>query len=105
MPSAPSSPSVSGIEMDGAIGLDWGSNASAVSSTEETVSAGFEFEGYVVYQCPNSSSPLSEGVKVATYDKVNLILNILDPTVDPLTGLIVDLCKANWYRRWCQRHF
>ena len=50
LPSAPSSPSVVGLEMDGKVGLDWGSDASSVSSTEETVSAGFEFEGYVVYQ-------------------------------------------------------
>lgn len=105
LPSAPSSPSVSGVEMDGAIGLDWGSNASAVSSTEETISAGFEFEGYVVYQLPNSSAPLSEGVKVATYDKVNLILNILDPTVDPLTGLIVDAAKQTGTDGGVQRYF
>ena len=59
LPSAPSSPSVSGIEMDGSIGLDWGSSESSVSATEETVSAGFEFEGYVVYQLPSASSPLS----------------------------------------------
>ena len=52
LPSAPASPTVEGLEMDGAIGLDWGSNASSVSATEETISAGFEFEGYVVYQLP-----------------------------------------------------
>ena len=105
LPSAPSSPSLSGIEMDGAIGIDWGSNASAVSSTEETVSAGFEFEGYVVYQLPSSSSPLTEGVKVATYDKVNLILNILDPTVDPITGLVVDAAKQTGTDGGVQRYF
>ena len=105
LPSAPSSPSLSGVEMDGAIGVDWGSNASAVSSTEETVSAGFVFEGYVVYQLPSSSSPLSEGVKVATYDKVNLILNILDPTVDPITGLVVDAAKQTGTDAGVQRHF
>jgi len=105
LPSAPSSPSVSGVEMDGAIGLDWGSSAASVSSTEETVSAGFEFEGYVVYQLPTSSSPLSEGVKVATYDKVNLILNILDPTVDPITGLVVDAAKQTGSDGGVQRYF
>ena len=105
LPSAPASPSVSGVEMDGAIGLDWGSNATAVSATEEAVSAGFEFEGYVVYQLPTSSSPLSEGVKVATYDKVNLILNILDPTVDPITGLVVDAAKQTGSDGGVQRWF
>ena len=105
LPSAPSSPSLSGIEMDGKIAIDWGSSASAVASTEETVSAGFEFEGYVVYQLPSSSSPLSEGVKVATYDKVNLILNILDPTVAPLTGLVVDAAKQTGTDGGVQRYF
>jgi len=105
LPSAPSSPSVAGIEMDGAIGIDWGSNPISVSSTEETVSAGFEFEGYVVYQLPTSSSPLSEAVKVATYDKVNLILNILDPTVDPNTGLVVDAAKQTGTDFGVQRYF
>jgi len=105
LPSAPSSPSVSGIEMEGAIGLDWGSDASAVSSTEETVSAGFEFEGYVVYQLPSASSPLSEAVKVATYDKVNLIQNILDPSIDPITGLVVDAAKQTGTDGGVQRYF
>jgi len=105
LPSAPTSPSVIGIEMDGKIALDWGSNSSAVSTTEESVSAGFKFEGYNVYQLPGSGSPLTEGVKVATYDKVNLIQNILDPTVDPLTGLVVDAAKQTGTDSGIQRHF
>ena len=105
LPSAPSSPSVSGIEMDGSIGLDWGSDESAVSATEETVSAGFEFEGYVVYQLPSASSPLSEAIKVATYDKVNLIQNILDPSIDPITGLVVDAAKQTGTDAGVQRYF
>ena len=48
-------------------------------ATEQTVSAGFEFEGYV-YQLP-AGAPLTEGVKLATYDKVNLVQNILDADV------------------------
>ena len=105
LPSAPSSPSVSTIEMDGMVGLDWGSSATSVSSTEESISAGFEFEGYVVYQLPSASSPLSEGVKVATYDKVNLIQNILDPSIDPTTGLVVDAPKQTGTDIGVQRFF
>ncbi|SUZ86467.1 uncharacterized protein METZ01_LOCUS39321 [marine metagenome] len=105
LPSAPTSPSVTGVEMDGRIALDWGSNSSAVSSTEETVSTGFEFEGYNVYQLPGAGSPLTEGVKVATYDKVNLVQNILDPTVDPLTGLVVDAAKQTGTNSGVQRYF
>ena len=105
LPSAPSSPTLAGIEMDGKIGIDWGSNAASVSSTEETVSAGFEFEGYVVYQLPSASAPLSEAVKVATYDKVNLVQNILDPSIDPLTGLVVDAAKQTGTDAGVQRYF
>ena len=105
LPSAPTPPSVSAVEMDGKIALDWGTNSSAVSSTEETVSTGFEFEGYNVYQLPGSGSPLTEGVKVATYDKVNLVQNILDPTIDPLTGLVVDAAKQTGTNSGVQRYF
>ena len=105
LPSAPSSPTVHRIEMDGSIGLDWGSSASSVSATEETVSAGFEFEGYNVYQLPSATSPLSEAVKVATYDKVNLVQNILDPSIDPITGLVVDAAKQTGTDAGVQRYF
>jgi len=105
LPSAPTSPSVTAIEMDGMIALDWGSSSNAVSSTEETVSAGFEFEGYNVYQLPGAGSPLSEGVKVATFDKINVIQNILDPAVDPLTGLVVEVAKQTGTNSGVQRYY
>ena len=91
--------------MDGNISLDWGSDAAAVTATEATVNAGFEFEGYNVYQLPGAGSPLTEGVKVATYDKVNLIQNILDPSVDPLTGLVVNVVKQTGSDGGVQRYF
>ena len=105
LPSAPTAPSASGLEMDGNISLDWGSDAAAVTATEATVNAGFEFEGYNVYQLPGAGSPLTEGVKVATYDKVNLIQNILDPSVDPLTGLVVNVVKQTGSDGGVQRYF
>ena len=54
-------------------------------ATEDVVNSGFEFEGYNVYQLPSASSPLSEGVKVATFDKINAVQNILDAAIDPIT--------------------
>ena len=105
LPSAPTTPSVHGIAQDGSVGLEWGSDENAVNSTELTVSAGFEFEGYVVYQLPSAGSPLSEGVKVATYDKVNLIQNILDPSIDAITGLVVDAAKQTGTDSGVQRFF
>jgi hypothetical protein len=105
LPSAPTAPSLMATEMDGEIKLDWGSNAAAVSSTEETVSAGFEFEGYNVYQLPSAGAPLSEGRKIGTYDKVNTVQNILDPDVDALTGLVVDVVKQTGTNAGVQRFY
>ena len=105
LPSAPTRPSLTAVEEDGRITLDWGSDMAAVMSTEELVSAGFVFEGYNVYQLPGAGSPLSEGVKVATYDKINLVQNILDPAVDPLTGLVVNVAKQTGTNSGVQRYF
>ena len=105
LPSAPTAPSLLATGMDGEIMLDWGGNAGAVSSTEETVSAGFEFEGYNVYQLPSAGSPLSEGRKVGTFDKINTVQNILDPDVDALTGLVVDVVKQTGSNAGVQRWY
>ena len=105
LPSAPTRPSLTAVEMDGRITLDWGADAAAVSSTEELESAGFVFEGYNVYQLPGAGSPLTEGVKVATFDKINLIQNILDPAVDPLTGLVVNVAKQTGTNSGVQRFY
>ena len=105
LPSAPTKPTVGTVELDGSIALDWGTDETAVDLTELTVSEGFEFEGYNVYQLPSAGSPLTEGVKVATYDKINLIQNILDNAVDPLTGLVVQVAKQTGTDAGVQRFY
>jgi hypothetical protein len=105
LPSAPTTPTLTAVEMDGNISLDWGSDPLAVNTTESTVSEGFEFEGYNVYQLPSSGSPLTEGIKIATFDKVNLVQNILDPDVDPLTGLVVEVVKQTGSDAGVQRFY
>ena len=105
LPSAPTSPVVQGMEMDGMIGLDWGFDETAVENTETLTSENFEFEGYVVYQLPSASSPLSEAVKVATYDRINLITTILDPAIDPNTGLVLEAAKQTGGDFGIQRSF
>ena len=105
LPSAPTTPALTSVEMDGKVSLDWGFDHDAVMATEQTVSAGFEFEGYNVYQLPSAGAPLTEGVKLATYDKVNLVQNILDADVDPLTGLVVDVVKQTGSDAGVQRYF
>jgi len=44
-------------------------------------------------------------VKVATFDKINLIQNILDNAVDPLTGLVVQVPKQTGTDAGVQRHY
>ena len=105
LPSAPTSPVVQGMEMDGMIGLDWGFDETAVENTETTTSENFEFEGYVIYQLPSASSPLSEAVKIATFDRINLITTILDPAIDPNTGLVLDAAKQTGGDFGVQRTF
>ena len=105
LPSAPTSPSVTGLEYDGRISLDWGNNTSAYESTENTVNSGFVFEGYNVYQLPSASSPLNEGVKVATFDKINAVQNILDAAIDPITGLELQVAKQTGANTGVQRYY
>ena len=104
LPSAPETPVVAGFGLDGAVSLDWGSNEETVTSTELSVSKGFEFEGYNIYQIPTPGSPLSEGKKIATYDKVNLLKDIFDRGVDPVSGYILQQVKQSGTDSGVQRH-
>jgi len=105
LPSAPSSPVVQTTELDGEILLDWGYDAASVASTEETESRGFVFEGYNVYQLPSAGSPLSEGKKIATFDKINVIQTIFDPGVDAQSGFIIDQAKQSGTNSGIQRYY
>ena len=105
LPSAPNSPVASGHGMDGSIALDWGFDQASVDLTEQTVSKGFEFEGYVVYQLPSGNSPLSEAVKLATYDRINDVLAIADESVDLVTGQEIIVPKQAGTDAGVQRYF
>ena len=105
LPSAPSSPRVQKTELDGEILIDWGFDYTFVAATEETVSLGFAFEGYNVYQLPSAGSPLSEGKKVATYDLINVVQTIFDPGVDEESGFIIDQAKQSGTNSGIQRYY
>ena len=105
LPSAPAAPSVAGLEHDGRVTLDWGADTAAYHATENISQSGFEFEGYNVYQLPSASAPLSEGVKVATFDKVNAVQNILDAAIDPITGLELMIAKQTGANSGVQRYY
>lgn len=88
--SSPPPPDVKVSELDGEIVLQWGTNLDRIRQTEQHVNAGgHRFEGYVVYQLPSRTSSLSDGKKIATFDVVNGVANILDDAFDYNSGLVV----------------
>jgi len=90
LPAPPTAPKVNKVELDGEIVLDWGSDLETVSKTEQTVQAGFVFEGYNVYQLPSDRARLEEGVRLATFDVPNLTSIIIDKVFDEASGFIIE---------------
>lgn len=90
LPSPPSKPKVEAFGGDDFISLYWAHDEAAVAATEEIVQAGFQFEGYNIYQLPSAAATPAEGVKIATYDLPNGITTILEKQVDPATGQVLD---------------
>jgi hypothetical protein len=105
LPSAPTSPKVQTVELDGEVTINWGFDDAAVASTEEIVSVGFEFEGYNVYQIPSATAPLTSGKKIATFDLVNVTQTIFDKGVDPSSGFVVDQVKQSGSNTGIQRYY
>lgn len=93
LPAPPEPPQIVSFGKDKAIGLNWGSNTAAVDATELPVSKGFAFEGYSLYQLPSLNAPLTEGVKLETWDVINDVATVFDKGVDPSTGYVLDLPK------------
>ena len=89
LPSAPPTPQVTATALNDTVVLDWGNNQKVVNAIESTSGAGFSFEGYNVYQLPSQSATLSSAVRIATYDKIDGILTVLSPSIDPATGVVI----------------
>jgi len=90
VPIPPDTPAVRAVEYDRTIFLEWGSNARAVHATEDKVIAGrYAFEGYTVYQLPSEHSALSDGVRIATFDRVNSVGDIVEDRFDHTSGLVI----------------
>jgi len=89
-PRAPTAPVVEAAQLDRQIILTWGSDIGKIVQTEEGLIAGdYVFEGYNVYQLPSSTSRLSEGKKIATYDIRNGVTEVVDLEQDPATGALL----------------
>jgi hypothetical protein len=91
LPVAPPAPIVTVAELDEEIILDWSTNRNRVNATETSDNKGYKFQGYNVYQLPSASSPVSEGIRIATYDVSDGIGKINDRVFDTKTGSVVVL--------------
>ena len=91
VPAPPAAPSVRAHAGDRSITLDWGHDLEALHQTEEGVHAPFEFEGYNLYQFPGAAADFSQACKIATYDRINGITNILGLQLDDASGAVVNL--------------
>jgi hypothetical protein len=102
LPSAPAIPIVSVTSMTNEIILDWDSSTEDVEIPEPL---GFEFEGYNVYQLPNQYSSKNEALRLQTFDKINLIQTILNPSYNLEFGLVLNTPVEFGSDTGIQRHF
>ena len=86
VPRAPQVPTLQVSALDREIVLNWGSDQASVRRAETVPSSGLVFEGYNVYELPSATSPVSDGVKIATFDLVNEVARINETRPDPATG-------------------
>ncbi|HTY60162.1 MAG TPA: hypothetical protein VMF59_15175, partial [Bacteroidota bacterium] len=84
LPSPPPAPVVAVAPLDGEIILSWGDGVT-LSKTEGSVSQGFTFEGYNLYEFPGPSN--TGAILLGTYDLVDGIKTISDTAYDPTSGL------------------
>ncbi len=81
----PPVPAVKATAFDQYIVLNWGWDIKKVEEIEEKTRLGYRFEGYNVYQLPDSTASINDPrtVKLATFDRINCILDIESLTYFP----------------------
>jgi len=89
LPKPPVAPKFSIVELDKALIIEWEKDSAGVIATESSISKGYKFEGYNVYQLPSATSPLSNGVKIATFDLETDPSTITQPDFDEASGQIL----------------
>ena len=85
VPSAPSAPVVSVSGMEDQVILEW-SDLSGVAATEGSISAGYAFQGYNVYQLPNATASKNDAYLIATYDLADGVTTIYGNVFVPEYG-------------------
>lgn len=76
-------PALEAFGDDRAIVLNWGNNNSLVQEIEDFNRGGFVFEGYEIYQFPESDSELEDGRCIAVFDIENNIKAVTNEDVVP----------------------
>jgi hypothetical protein len=103
VPKAPKGPQVNVRPLEDKVVLEWGS--SGVADTENPIIAGYEFQGYCVYQLPSSSASLADGVLIATYDKVDGVTTIMQPEFVPEYGMDLEIPVKHGMDTGIKRYF
>ncbi|MFC2133493.1 T9SS type A sorting domain-containing protein [Bacteroidota bacterium] len=82
-------PVVSASSFGREVVLLWGTDIDNVNKIEKKEIHDFTFQGYNVYQFPTDTSSISNGVKIATFDKVDGVANIIEDKLQRITGRVV----------------
>lgn len=95
MPGArlPKSPAVKAAGYKNEIVLNWGSNENNIDSVESNSILNYRFQGYKVYQLPKEDSKITEAKRIAVFDKIDGIKEIVEEENDPETGAIIHLVR------------
>jgi len=86
-------PKVQVANLNNKVVLNWGSDAASMNEIETFSDQNYSFEGYEVYQLPTSSSSLSDGILLGTFDIVNGVTAIYD-TVKDVSGTDIPILAA-----------
>ncbi len=80
-------PDVQVSEQSTKIVLEWGTNQDVLTQIESAEAAGFYFEGYNVYQLASLTAPKSQAKRILTFDKANLLQDVLMEVFLPEFGI------------------
>ena len=95
------------VAQNGALTLVWGypdnspnflgsfTTVDQLVATDPDADALFEFEGFNIYRYPTSAFAQDQAVRIATYDKINGVTQIIDSAIDPITQELDFFVVAN----------
>ena len=103
VPKAPKAPQVNVRPFEDKVVLEWGS--SGVAETEDPIIAGYEFQGYCVYQLPSASAALADAKLIATFDKVDGVTTIMQPEFVAAYGMDLEVPVKFGLDKGIKRYF